>query len=131
MKGREHHRKRMCGMSLEDSRTSMTYAGGTRNRRKLDKKRFDKRTADAKAYQLATTSGCSRKWFHQKEQEIIKEMAWSISDNRGASRRSFLSVEHWKSSSLRKHQATQRLVRGLVLPSGHARGRLSDSGSCL
>ena len=26
------------GMSLEDNRTSMTYAGGTRNRRKLDKK---------------------------------------------------------------------------------------------
>ena len=38
MKGREQHRKRTCVMSLEDSRTSITCAGGTRNRRKLDKK---------------------------------------------------------------------------------------------
>ena len=39
MRGREQHRKLTCGMLLEDSRTSMTYAGGTRNRRKLGKKR--------------------------------------------------------------------------------------------
>ena len=51
MKGREQHRKRPCGMSLEDSRTSMTYAGGTRNRLKLDRNGgLIKRTADAKAY---------------------------------------------------------------------------------
>ena len=58
--------------------------------------------------------------------QIIKEMAWFISDNRGAPRRSFLSVEHWKSSSIRRHQTTQCLVRGLVHPSGNARGRLFD-----
>ena len=84
-----------------------------------------------KPTQLATTSGCSRKWFHKGNQEKIKEMAWFISDNRGAPRRSFLSIEHWKSSSLRKYQTTQCLVRGLVHPSGHTRGRLFDSGSCL
>ena len=84
-----------------------------------------------KPTQLATMSGCSRKWFHKRNQEIIKEKAWSISDNRGAPRRSFLSIEHWKSSSLGKDQTTQCLVRGLVHPSRHARGRLFDSGSCL
>ena len=69
----------------------MTYAGGIRNRRKLDKKGgLIKEQPMQKPTQLAITSGCSRKWFHQKEnQETIKEMAWSISDNRGASRRSF------------------------------------------
>ena len=46
-------------------------------------------------------------------------MAWSISDNRGAPRRSFLSSEHWKNSSLRKHQTTQCLVRRLVHHIGH------------
>ena len=56
------------GMLLEDSRTSMTYAGGTRNRRKLDKKGgLIKGQPMRKPTQLATTSGCSRKWFHQKE----------------------------------------------------------------
>ena len=53
MKGREQHRKRTCGMLLEDSRTSITSAGGTRNRRKLDKKGgLIKMTADAKAYSV-------------------------------------------------------------------------------
>ena len=132
MRGRGQHRKRSCGMLLEDSRTSMTYAGGTRNRRKLDKKGgLTKGQPMRKPTHLATTSECSRKWFQQKEPKIIKEMAWSISDNRGAPRGSFLSTEHWKSSSLRKYQTTQRLVRGLVYPSRHARGRLFDSGSCL
>ena len=46
----------------------MTYAGGIRNRRKLDKKGgFKKGQLMRKPTQLATTSGCSRKWFHQKE----------------------------------------------------------------
>ena len=46
----------------------MTYAGGTRNRRKLDKKEgLIKGQPMQKPTQLATTSGCSRKWFHQKE----------------------------------------------------------------
>ena len=35
--GKRTSRKRTSGISLEDSRTSMTYAGGTRNRRKLDR----------------------------------------------------------------------------------------------
>ena len=57
-----------CGMLLEDSRTSRTYAGGIRNRRKLDKKGgLIKGQLMRKPTQLATTSGCSRKWFHQKE----------------------------------------------------------------
>ena len=132
MRGRGQHRKRTCGMLLEDSRTSMTYAGGTSNRRKLDKKGgLIKGQPMRKPTQLATTSGCSRKWFTKRNQEIIKEMAWSIPNNRDAPRRSFLSIEHWKSSSLRKYQTTQCLVRGLVHPSGHVRGRLFDSGSCL
>ena len=95
-------------------------------------RRFDKRTADAKAYSVGDYV-----WVFQevvppkRNQEIIKKIAWSISDNRGAPRRSFLSIEHWMISSLQKHQTTQCLVRGLVHPSGNARGRLFDSGSCL
>ena len=37
-------------------------------------------------------------------------MARPISNNRGAPRRSVLSTEHWKSSSLRKHQTAQCLI---------------------
>ena len=62
MKGREQHQKRTCVMSLEHSRTSMTYAGGTRNRRKLDKKGgLIKGLPMQKPTQLAVTSGYSRK----------------------------------------------------------------------
>ena len=47
----------------------MTYAGGIRNRRKLDKKGgFDKRTADAKAYSVGDLClGVPGSGFHQKE----------------------------------------------------------------
>ena len=46
----------------------MTDAGGIRNRRKLDKKGgLIKEQPMQKPTQLAITSGCSRKWFHQKE----------------------------------------------------------------
>ena len=121
MKGREQHRKRTCGMSLEDSRTSITYAGGTRNRRKLDKNGgLIKGLPMQKPTQVATTSGYFRKWFHQKELRVIKEMAWPISNKRSAPRRSVLSTEHRKSSSLRKHQTAQCLIAGLVHPSRHA-----------
>ena len=66
--GRGQQLRRTCGMLLEDSRTSMTYAGGIRNRRKLDKKGgLIKGQLMRKPTQLATTFGCSRKWFHQKE----------------------------------------------------------------
>ena len=42
-----------CVMSLDDSRTSMTYEGGTRNRRKLDKRGvLIKKTGDAKAFSV-------------------------------------------------------------------------------
>ena len=62
MRGREQHQKRTCVMSLEHSRTSMTYAGGTRNRRKLDKKGgLIKGLPMQKPTQLAVTSGYSRK----------------------------------------------------------------------
>ena len=45
----------------------MTYVGGTRNRRKLDKKGgLIKEQPMQKPTQSATMSGCSRKWFHQK-----------------------------------------------------------------
>ena len=132
MKRTEQHRKRTCGVSLEDSRTSMTYAGGTRNMRKLYRNGgLIKGLPMQKPTQLAITSGCFRKWFHQKEPKNIKEMAWPISNNRSSPRRSVLSTEHRKSSSLRKHQTAQCLIRGLVQPSRHARGRLFDSGSCL
>ena len=67
MKGREQHRKSTCVMSFEDSRTSMTCAGGTRNRRKLDKKGgLIKGLPMQKPTQLGITSGYSRKLFHQK-----------------------------------------------------------------
>ena len=132
MKGREQHRKRTCGMSLEDSTTSMNYAGGTRNRPKLDRNGgLIKGMPMQKPTQLAISSGYFRKWFHQKEPKINKEMAWSISNNRIAPRRSVLSTEQRKSSSLQKHQTAQCLIRGLVHPSRHARGSLFDSGSCL
>ena len=53
MKGRKQHHKRTCVMLSEGKRTSMTYAGGTRNKRKLDKKgNLIKKTADAKAYSV-------------------------------------------------------------------------------
>ena len=97
-----------------------------------------KRLPMQKPTQLAITSGYFRstKMIHQSRstkmnQKIIKEMAWPISNNRSAPRRSVLSTEHRKSSSLRKHQTAQCLIRGLVHPSGHARGRLFDSRSCL
>ena len=62
LKGREQHQKRTCVMSLEHSRTSMTYAGGTRNRRKLDKKGgLIKGLPMQKPTQLVVTSGYSRK----------------------------------------------------------------------
>ena len=38
----------------------------------------------------------------------------STKKNRSAPRRSFLSIEHRTSSSLRKHQTAQCLIRGLV-----------------
>ena len=132
MKGREQDRKSACGMSLDDSRTSMTYAGGTRNRRKLDRNGgLIKGLPMQKPTQLAITSGYFTKWFHQKGPKIIKEKAWPISNNRSAPRRSVLLTEHRKSSSLRKHQTAQCLIRGLVHPSRLARGRLFDSESCL
>ena len=87
------------------------------------KRRFDKRTADAKAYSVLRL-GVPGSGSTKRNQEIFQEMAWPNSNNRGAPRRSFLSIEHY-------HQATQCLVRGLVHPSGHARGRLFDSRSCL
>ena len=66
--GRRTAPQTYVGMLLEDSRTSMTYAGGTRNKRKLDKKGgLIKGQSMQKPTQLATTSGCSRKWSHQKE----------------------------------------------------------------
>ena len=132
MEGREQHRKRNCGMSLEDSRTSMTYAGQTRNRHKLDRNAgLIRGLPMQKPTQLGITSGYFRKWIHQKGPKIIKEMAWHISNNISAPRRSVLSTEHRKSSSLRKHQTAQCLIRGLVHPCRHARGRLFDCGSCL
>ena len=67
----------------------------------------------------------------KKNSKIIKKRARLISDNRSAPRRLFLSIEHRKSSSLRKHKTAQCLIRGLVYLSGHAGGRLFDSGSCL
>ena len=50
----------------------MTYAGGTRNRRKLDKKGdLIKGLQMQKPTQSAITSGCSRKKFHQKEPKFF------------------------------------------------------------
>ena len=53
----------------------MTYAGGTRNRRKLDRNGvLIKRLPMQKPTQLAITSGCFRKWFHQKEpKKLLKK----------------------------------------------------------
>ena len=60
--GKRKHRKRTCVMSLEDSRTSMTYAGGTRNRRKLDKRGgLIRGLLMQELTQWAITSGYSRK----------------------------------------------------------------------
>ena len=111
----------------------MTYAGGTRNRRKLDKRegliKKDSRCESLLSWQLRL--GIPGNSSTKRNQKIIKEMARSISDKRGAPRRSFSSIEHWKSSSLREHQTTQCLIRGLVHPSGHSGGRLFYSASCL
>ena len=92
MKGRGQHRKRTCGTLLEDSRTLMTYAGGIRNRRKLDKKGgLIKEQPMQKPLSWRLRLGVPGSGSTKRNQETIKEMAWSISDNRGASRRSFLS----------------------------------------
>ena len=49
-------------------RTSMTFVGGTRKRRKLDKRGgLIKGQSMQKTTQVATTSGFSRSCFHQKE----------------------------------------------------------------
>ena len=59
--GKRTARKRTCVMLIEDSRTSLTDAGGTRNRRKLDKKGdLIKGLRMQKSTQLAITSGYSR-----------------------------------------------------------------------
>ena len=57
-------------------------------------------------------------------------MAWPISNNRSAPRRSVLSTEHRKSSSLRKHQTAQCLIRGLVHPSGQEGDYLIVDPAC-
>ena len=96
------------------------------------KRRFDKRTADAKAYSVGDYVWVFQEVVPPKgTKKLFKKMAWPISNNRSAPRRSVLSTEHRKSSSLRKHQTAQCLIRGFVHPSGHARGRLFDGGSCL
>ena len=96
------------------------------------KRRFDIRTADAKAYSVGDYVWVFQEVVPPKRtKKLLKKMARPLSDNRSAPRRSFLSIEHRKSSSLRKHQTAQCLIRGLMYPSGHARGRLFDSGSCL
>ena len=73
--GRKQHRKSTCGMILEDSRTSMTYAGETRNRRKLDRNGgLIKGLPMQKPTHLAIMSGYFRKWFHQKElKKLLKK----------------------------------------------------------
>ena len=63
------------------------------------KRRFDKRTADAKAHSVGDYV-----WMFQevvppkKTKKFFKKMAQPISRNRSAPRRSFLSIEHRKSS---------------------------------
>ena len=104
----------------------MTYAGGTRHRRKLEKKGdLIKGMQMQKPTQLEITSP------EKEPEKYLKKNARFFSNNRSAPRRSFLSVEHRKSSSLRKYQTAQCLIRGLVHSNGHAGGRLFDSGSCL
>ena len=59
-KGKQH-RKRTCVILLEGSRTSMTYAGGTPNRRKSDKRGdLIKGLQIQKPTRLAIMSGCCR-----------------------------------------------------------------------
>ena len=53
---------------IKRQQDSMIYAGGTRNRRKLDKKGgLIKGLPMQKPAQMSITSGYSRKYFHQKE----------------------------------------------------------------
>ena len=60
--GKKLQRKRTCAKLLEDSRTSMTSAGGTCNGRKSDKKEnLIKGLQMQKPTRLAIMSGCSRK----------------------------------------------------------------------
>ena len=96
------------------------------------KRRHDKRTADAKAYSVGDYVWVFQEVVPPKgTKKLFKKVARPISNNRSAPRSSFLSTEHRKSSSLQKYQTAQCLIRGLVHPSGHAEGRLFDSGSCL
>ena len=96
------------------------------------KRRFDKSTADAKAYLVGDYVWVFQEVVPPKgTKKLLKKWRgpFQITEVHQGGR--FFSIEHWKSSSLRKHQTTQCLVRGLVHPSGHERGRLFDSGSCL
>ena len=106
MKGRGQHRKRTCGDVIRRQQDLNDLCRrNTQQAQIRQKRRFDKRTADAKAYSVGDYVWVFQEVVPPKgNQETIKEMAWSISDNRGASRRSFLSAEHWKSNSLREYQ---------------------------
>ena len=97
------------------------------------KRRFDKKDCRCKSLlSWRLRLGVPGSSSTERKQKITKKkMAQPISNDRSASRRSFLSIEHRASSSLRKHQTAFSLIRGLMQPGGHAGGRLFDSGSCL
>ena len=111
----------------------MTYAGGIRNRRKLDKKGgLIKEQPMQKPTQLAITSGVFQEVVPPKgTTKLLKKWRgpFQITEVHQGGR--FYRPEHWKSGSLRENQTAHCLVRGLVHPSGHARGRLFNCGSCL
>ena len=82
------------------------------------KRRFDKRIADVKTYSVGDYVWLFQELVPPKwSKKIAEKMAWCISNNRTAPRRSFLSIEHRTSSSLRKNQTLQCLSRRLVHPS--------------
>ena len=102
----------------------MTYAGGTHNRRKLDKKGdLIKKNCRCKSlFSRRLRLGVPGSSSTKRNQKVIKKVARPISNNRSAPRRSVLSTEHRKSSSLRKHQTAQCLIRGLVIPADMQEG---------
>ena len=72
------------------------------------KRRFDKRTADAKTYSVGDYIWVVQEVVPPKKtKKKAEKMARPISNRRSAQRRSFLSVEYRTSSTLREHQAPQ------------------------
>ena len=133
LKGRKQHHKRTCGMLSEGSRTSMTYAGGTRNRRKLDKKGdLIKGLQMQKPIQSAITSGYSRKYFHQKEpKNHFKKWRGPFQITELHQRGRFYRLSTGRAAHYENIKLHNASSEDWCIPADMQGGKLIDCGSCL